>query len=253
MRARSGLIRRRRLPDAPGAIVTKHRVSTYAPGMGWWVAEVLHDPNRGPVVLVSWIVLVIGSIVLHELAHGWTALRLGDTTPRDTGHMTWNPLVHMGPWSLAVFALLGIAWGAMPVDPTRIRGRYGDALVSAAGPAMNIGLALVSFLCLILWILLAGKLGVDEPLRGNLATFFELGAVLNLVLAAFNLLPVYPLDGGHIAGSLSPGYRALAEGENGRWLMFGGFILFFWFGFGWVVTGAWLAVLTAQSAVLGLF
>ena len=50
--------------------------------------------------------------------------------------MTWNPIVHMGWLSLGVFALIGIAWGAMPVNPSRFRGRHGDALVTAAGPAM---------------------------------------------------------------------------------------------------------------------
>ena len=58
----------------------------------WWVASVLDMPN-GKVVLVSWVVLVIGSIVLHELAHGWAAIQRGDKTPIYTGHMTWNPLV----------------------------------------------------------------------------------------------------------------------------------------------------------------
>jgi hypothetical protein len=103
-------------------------------------------------------VWVIGSIVLHELAHGWAAIRLGDTTPRDLGHMTWNPLVHMGGFSLVVFAVIGIAWGMMPVDPSRLRGRYGDALVALAGPAMNIVLAAVSFaVWLVLWLWLGGR------------------------------------------------------------------------------------------------
>jgi Zn-dependent protease len=200
---------------------------------GWWVSDVLNDPARGPAVLVAWCVWVIGSIVLHELAHGWAAIRLGDPTPRDLGHMTWNPLVHMGGFSLVVFALVGIAWGMMPVDPSRLRGRHGDALVALAGPAMNIVLAIVSFAGLVLWLWLGGT--VSEPLRTNLVHFFRLGVWLNIVLAVFNLLPVLPLDGGRIAASLSPAYDRFAHGENGRWVMLGGFILFFWFGIGFIV------------------
>src|SRR5687768_7769180 len=85
-------------------------------GMGgsWWVTEAL--AAGGPVYVYSWVVIVVGSIVLHELGHGWMAIRLGDRTPLETGHMTWNPVVHMGMYSLVVFALIGIAWGMMPVD-----------------------------------------------------------------------------------------------------------------------------------------
>src|SRR5262249_8984123 len=110
-------------------------------GFNWWVAEIW---NQSPVLLVSWIVWVIGSIVLHELAHGWAALWCGDRTPIETGHMTWNPLVHMGQMSLLMFALVGIAWGQMPVDPSRFRGRYDDAKVALAGPLMNLALAITA-------------------------------------------------------------------------------------------------------------
>ena len=220
---------------------------------GWWVADLLHDPNRGPVKLVSWIVLVIGSIVLHELSHGWAALRLGDTTPRDSGHMTWNPLVHMGPWSLAAFAVIGIAWGMMPVDPSRLRGRRGEAWVALAGPAMNIAIALVCFAALVLWDVLAGRTGAAEPLRTNLLIFFRLGVWLNLVLAVFNLVPVLPLDVGRIAANLWRGYRELAASEHGQWLMLGGFILFFWFGFDLVSAWTIDLVQTLERLAVGLF
>lgn len=76
---------------------------------GWWVATIW---ETSPFLLLGWIVWVIGSITLHELAHGWAAIRCGDRTPIETGHMTANPIVHMGPMSLIVFGLFGIAWGA---------------------------------------------------------------------------------------------------------------------------------------------
>ena len=108
---------------------------------GWWVADVLH--GAGPFMLLSWIFWVIFSITLHELGHGWAAIRVGDDTPVRTGHMSMNPLVHMGATSLIVFAVVGIAWGAMPVNPSRFRGKHADALVAAAGPAINVGLFVI--------------------------------------------------------------------------------------------------------------
>jgi len=108
---------------------------------GWWVADILH--TLGAWALLSWAFWVIFSITLHELGHGWAAIRVGDDTPIRTGHMSMNPLVHMGPTSLIVFAVVGIAWGAMPVNPLRFRGKHADALVAAAGPAINVGLFLV--------------------------------------------------------------------------------------------------------------
>ncbi|HYE03552.1 MAG TPA: site-2 protease family protein, partial [Phycisphaerales bacterium] len=169
----------------------------------WWASDVLE--RGGPVLLYSWVVLVMVSIVLHELAHGWAAIRLGDDTPIHAGHMTLNPLVHMGPVSLLVFALAGIAWGAMPVDPSRIRGRHGEALMAFAGPAMNLLLALIFAALAALLVALADR-GVIPPLaRSELAghgwAFFSLGVMLNLALAIFNLAPVAPLDGSRVLSS----------------------------------------------------
>ena len=174
--------------------------------MDWWVSNLLAE---NPALLASWVVWVIGSIVLHELGHGWAAIARGDRTPIDSGHMTWNPLVHMGGMSLLMFALVGIAWGAMPVNPSRLRGRYADAAVAAAGPAMNLGLAIGAVLGAALWRGYAG--GVGEPFYSNVAMFFEVGAFLNLLLLALNLLPVPPLDGSRILADVSPGYRRLID------------------------------------------
>lgn len=202
--------------------------------MGWWVADIWQSPQQGPVWVVSWLVWVISSIVLHELAHGVVAIRYGDETPRYAGHMTWNPLVHMGGYSLLALAIFGIAWGAMPVDSSRLRGRHAEALVLAAGPATNLVLALVSLVLLILWEPFAAghlisSITVGEPLASNLAVFFRLGAILNLILCLFNLLPVVPLDGGRILASYVDSYRRFVETEHGMWISFGGMLLFFWF------------------------
>ena len=110
---------------------------------GWWVHDFWHAGRA--TELVAWIFWVIASITLHELAHGWAALYEGDDTPKITGRMTANPVVHMGMTSLIVFLLLGIAWGLMPVNPQRFRHKkLGRIIVAAAGPIMNLLLAVIT-------------------------------------------------------------------------------------------------------------
>lgn len=217
--------------------------------MGWWVTDLLES---NPALLVSQFVWVIGSIVLHELAHGWAAMREGDDTPRALGHMTWNPLVHMGWFSLLMFALVGIAWGAMPVNPSRFRRGYtSDIIVSAAGPAMNLALAAASIVVGALWITYAG--GVGQPLHDNFTVFFVAGGFLNIFLALFNLLPVPPLDGSKILAGFSPWYRGLIEHPNAQMIAMMVFLLVF-MRFGEVVMGpamdATAASIRAVRAVL---
>ncbi|MEX2218011.1 MAG: site-2 protease family protein [Phycisphaerales bacterium] len=182
----------------------------------WWVAEWW---AADPAMLISWIVWIIGSVCLHELGHGWAAIRCGDRTPIELGHMTWNPLVHMGPISLGVFALTGITWGLMPVNPARFRGPYDFAKVALAGPVMNLSLAITALLLSGCWIGMAGGywfngVSVSATLYGNVQTFFWVGVAVNLFGAAFNLLPIPPLDGSTIARTLSPAYRELVSREQ---------------------------------------
>jgi len=190
-------------------------------GGQWWVHSLI---QAGEVPrLVSWIFWVIFSICLHELAHGWAALWQGDDTPRRLGRMTMNPLVHMGGMSLLVFALIGIAWGVMPVDPSRFRNRrWGDVIVSAAGPAMNVALALAALTLGAIWVQYGQALANDD-LYQNVAQFFFIGGMLNIVLVGLNLLPIPPLDGSRIISGFS--YQARQFFESPQSQMFGLFIL----------------------------
>jgi Zn-dependent protease len=159
--------------------------------------------------------------VLHELAHGWAAIRCGDDTPIHTGHMTWNPLVHMGHFSLIMFALVGIAWGLMPINPNNFRGRFDNAIVAAAGPLMNLSLAVVGLLFYVVvrgWGGGAWFSGVvwSDPLYSNLVIFFWLGIMLNVVLMLFNLIPVPPLDGWRILSDVVPAYGRLWMSERSQ-------------------------------------
>jgi Zn-dependent protease len=198
------------------------------PGSSWWVTDALAHPS-GPFFLTSWIVWVIGSIVLHELGHGWAAIHSGDRTPIERGHMTWNPLVHMGGLSLLVFAILGIAWGAMPVNPARLRGRNAEAKVAFAGPLMNLGLAATAILLGGFWFAFGGghlvAYKASPKVYSDVLTFFMLGGGLNLILFAFNLLPIPPLDGSRILSVYVRGYREFIEGPHGMMIMVIGMIV----------------------------
>ena len=219
--------------------------------MDWWWAGPLLENN--PVALVSWVVVIIGSIVLHELAHGWVATWLGDDTPRVTGHLTLNPLVHIPPMAWLLFVAFGFTWGLMPVDPSRLRGRYASAMVAVAGPLMNLLIAGAAVVGLSLWFGLGqghwtGSQPIEDPLFTNMARFLLYGVMLNVILCLFNLLPVPPLDGWRIAADLFPPFRRLFESERGAQIGLACFILLFFFGarhvvgFGAMVAGVVVGV-----------
>ena len=165
------------------------------------------------------VVTVVISIVLHELAHGWAAIWQGDDTPRTAGHMTPDPMVHMGGMSLLMLVLMGMAFGAMPVNPRNFRSKYGDALVSAAGPAMNFLLAFVALTLLALWMRLAGIAESSSAYNGQY--LLKIFGITNIALGIFNLIPVPPLDGSSILGNFVPAYRRWLESlGNPTWMFF---------------------------------
>ncbi len=177
----------------------------------WWVIELY---ELSPAYLVSWIFWVVASIVLHELAHGFTAIRCGDNTPRELGHITLNPLVHMPTLSWIMFAICGACWGLMPVNPARFRRRHDDALVSIAGPLTNVGIAIVMAVVAALWIRHGSSL-VGDPVYRNLLYFVSVPVGLNLFLAMFNMLPVPPLDGSRVLASFVPRVDRWMHSEQG--------------------------------------
>jgi len=167
-----------------------------------------------PVTYFSIVFAVIVSIVLHELAHGWAAISQGDDTPIVKGHMTPNPMVHMGPVSIMLLMTCGLAWGLMPVNPLKFRSKYGDAIVAAAGPAMNLLLAVVAMIGYGLWVRFGGlhEAGADPPLLVNTQKLVWLFAEFNIVLLLLNLIPIPPLDGSVILGNFHRGYAQWIRG-----------------------------------------
>lgn len=167
---------------------------------------------KDPRYFFAVILTVVVSVCLHELAHGVVAVWLGDDTPIEQERITLNPLVHMGPVSIITLLLAGIAWGAMPIDPRRIRWRYGPALVAAAGPLTNILLAVVSLVALGLWYRFdATPAHALSQAAANGRFLLQVFGTVNVLLAMFNLIPIPPLDGSRILGNFSHRFEDLTE------------------------------------------
>ena len=151
------------------------------------------------------------AIVFHEVAHGWTALALGDTTARDMGRLTLNPIKHVDPvgtllvpGALALFGGPVFGWAKpVPVNANRLNNpRYGMMAVAAAGPGTNILLAFAGAVLVGIASGLATNWGTQLPEFAM--TAFGAFILINAFLAFFNLLPIPPFDGSHILGGLLP-------------------------------------------------
>jgi Zn-dependent protease len=194
------------------------------------------------LLLISLPVLIF-SIVVHEVAHGWVALKQGDPTALMLGRITLNPVPHVDPiGSLVVPAFLALTgspfllgWAKpVPVNPRNFRNyKRGDILVSLAGVASNLVLAFVfAFLLIgVAWLARAVPGGMEW--WSVMSRMFQYGVIINLVLIVFNLVPIPPLDGSHVFYYLLPpelGARYRALGMYGiflvlGFLMLGGFTL----------------------------
>jgi Zn-dependent protease len=171
------------------------------------------------------LVVVFASMVLHELMHGLTAYWLGDTTAKEHGRLTLNPLKHIDPFLtivlpvvLAIFHM-PVFGGAKPVPfrPDRVKGReWGAALVGIAGPLTNLVLAFICFA--IAWFsgVLAVQNGELYYAGGIVAQILTTGVMVNLGFFAFNILPIPPLDGSRLLYAVAPAgvQRAMAVIEN---------------------------------------
>jgi Zn-dependent protease len=153
--------------------------------------------------------VLLFSMVAHEYAHGYAALRQGDDTALLLGRLTFNPARHIDPWmSVLLPALLWfgsngrfVFGGAkpVPVDPRKYRRyRSGDIIVSSAGIVVNLGLAVLFLGASVLIGILGGGAGPASGVLVLLQQMTLTGIWLNLMLACFNLIPIPPLDGSHI-------------------------------------------------------
>lgn len=157
--------------------------------------------------------VLLFSVIAHEYAHGYAALRQGDDTALALGRLTWNPIKHIDPVMTIVVPLILYASGLpvlggakpVPVNPNNYRNvRRGDIIVSLAGVATNLVIAIA---CAVLFPL-SGMIGRAVPALEGAAGFLQamtvVGLLLNLVLIVFNLIPIPPLDGSHVFKYLLP-------------------------------------------------
>ncbi len=169
--------------------------------MNWFVQYAMEDP----FYFFSWVGIVAFSVCFHEYAHASMAYKLGDDTAASAGHLSLNPMVQMGPMSIAMLFLFGIAWGAVPVNSGRLRSRAEATLVSFAGPASNLLLS-VFFGGVAMAMAAWRGGGFDQDL---LVRFFVLASLANAVLFVFNMLPVPVFDGWTIFSLFFPAMRGI--------------------------------------------
>ncbi len=184
-----------------------------------------------PISLIFSIIILIFSVIIHEISHGYAAEALGDPTARFAGRLTLNPIPHLDLFgSILLPALLVITgspfligWAKpVPYNPHNLRNqRWGEAIVAGAGPLVNIIIALIFGL-----ILRFGALSLSY----NEINIISTVVIINILLAVFNLVPIPPLDGSKILFSILPSSARQARYSLERYgfILVLIFVIFFW-------------------------
>ena len=170
--------------------------------------------NSSPVEIATMLFTLVVAFSVHEFAHAWTALKLGDDTAYLQGRVTLDPRSHIDATGALLFLIAGFGWARpVPIDPQRL-GRQGTFLVSLAGPASNFGLAILAA-----WLRnvpltrylqsIASATGSVPPMGEGLWIALQVFVYFNVLLGIFNLLPFDPLDGWKVLIGLLPSDLAL--------------------------------------------
>jgi Zn-dependent protease len=210
--------------------------------------------------LMMFPVLIV-SIVLHEYAHGWMALRQGDQTAAMLGRLTLNPIPHIDPvGSILVpgmLILLGtgaiLGWAKpVPVNPRNFRNfKRGDILVSLAGVAANLLLVAAFTLVLVINVWLMRAIPTYQPTGFLVQQMAVFGVMINFILILFNLIPIPPLDGSHVFYYLLPPHLAVRYRQVGQYGFIILFALLFLGGFRFIFLWAqWLTRMTIGVGTL---
>lgn len=207
--------------------------------------------NLNPIHLIIVLIVIVGSVILHELSHGIVAYWLGDHTAKDAGRLSFNPIKHIDPYMsilvpVVLYLLNAPVFGGakpVPINSHNLKWReWGMALVAIAGPLTNLLIALISFL-------IGHLTGIFyNNGEGILAFIFAELVYINIGFAVFNLIPIPPLDGSRILYAISPdSFRNVLASIEPY-----GFILVYLmiFLFGEVFSGV---MYTATKGILGFF
>jgi Zn-dependent protease len=163
------------------------------------------DPANWPSIVIILAFFLLIAFPVHEFFHALIAYRLGDGTAKLFGKLTLNPIAHFHPiggWMLVFSTLLfglPLGFAATPVNPSNLRGRYGNAYVAAAGPLSNFLIAAAA--AIPLRIVQSSSLAFEFPL---VETILIIIVYYDILLGLFNLIPVSPLDGGTILLEVVP-------------------------------------------------
>lgn len=161
-----------------------------------------------PDIFVFLLVSLVIAITIHEFSHAWMATRLGDGTAKHLGRLTLNPLSHLDIMGTLMILVVGFGWGKpVPYNPAHVsRGRFGEMLIAISGPLSNIVVAFIAALPGRIYLLQHQALP-----EGQIYTFLAVLVTLNIFLAAFNLIPIPPLDGSKILYLILDGFNVRQE------------------------------------------
>ena len=177
------------------------------------------------IFLALYVVIILFSLSFHEVSHGYVAYRCGDSTARNLGRLTLNPLAHLDPIGTVMMLLFGFGYAKpVPINPRNFNHYKRDlAFVSLAGPASNLLLAFVGTLIFYLSLMLMP----DGTFALIWCMFWQYFTLANAGLCVFNLLPIPPLDGSRIVSVLLPGRISYYYLKYERYIMIVMFLLLY--------------------------
>lgn len=161
------------------------------------------------MLTILFIAILIASVILHEVSHGYMADRLGDPTARLSGRLTLNPMKHLDPVGSIIVPIItsmaGFTFGwakPVPYNPYNLKNkRMGEFLIAAAGPASNL---LIAFIFGMVIRIMVATITHVTPFIASAFFVFKYIVLINIVLAVFNLIPLPPLDGSKLLFSILP-------------------------------------------------
>ena len=155
-----------------------------------------------PVIFILIVVSLVFALCIHEFSHGYIAYLNGDDTAYRMGRLTLNPLKHLDPIGSMMILFIGFGYAKpVPVNPANLNNPRKDMIkVAAAGPISN-------FILSFLGVLILTAIHELGMLQKNYQTFFSYFIIINTYLGLFNLIPIYPLDGGQIFGNMISKYN----------------------------------------------